>query len=80
MVIDSHATDTQDIQKKYIRYSEKIANNISSFSNQGLPLKTDRLSNNSGNIVLIYDELLSDSIKTSLLAAKKLWESKLPTV
>lgn len=70
----------QTVQKKYIRYSEQFNNNKLSFNNQGMPTKADRLSNKEGNIILIYDESLSDSIKISLLAAKKLWEAKLPTV
>lgn len=69
---------THTANKKYIRYTERIKTDPSSFANQGMPLKADRLSNNEGNIVLIYDESLPDSIKTSFLAAKKLWESKLP--
>ncbi|MDE6358117.1 MAG: hypothetical protein K2L29_00805, partial [Duncaniella sp.] len=67
------------IQKQYIRHSEKIKYNTLSFNNQGIPFKTERLSNNEGNIVLTYDETLSDSIQISLLAAKKLWESKIPS-
>lgn len=70
---------TQTIQKKYIRHSEKIKTNSLSFNNNGIPVKTERLSNNEGNIILIYDETLSDSVQISFLAAKKLWESKLPT-
>lgn len=66
-----------DIQKRSIRYIERIRNYASSFNNQGIPLKTDRLSNNGGNIVLTYDESLPDSIQTSILVAKELWESKL---
>lgn len=66
-----------DIQKRSIRYIERIRNYASSFNNQGIPLKTDRLSNNEGNIVLTYDESLPDSVQTSLLVAKGLWESKL---
>lgn len=71
---------TPIVQKNHVRYTETIRSNTSSFSNQGLPLKADRLSNNEGNIVLTYDESLPDSIQTSLLAAKKLWESKLHTI
>lgn len=67
------------IEKKYIRHTERLNTNFAYFNNQGMPLKTSRLSNNEGNIVLIYDESLSDSIKLALSAAKKLWESKLPT-
>lgn len=70
---------THTTQKKYIRHSEKITHNALSFNNQGIPIKADRLSNNEGNIVLTYDEALPDSIQISLLAAKKLWEAKLPT-
>ena len=36
------------------------------------------MSNNGGNIVLTYDESLPDSVQTSILVAKGLWESKLP--
>lgn len=71
---------TQNIQKKYIRYTERITNKSTSFNNQGIPLKTDRLSNKSGDIVLIYDEAMPDSIQIALSAAKKLWESKLTTI
>lgn len=67
------------VSKKILRHTERVKTTPSSFNNQGIPLKTDRLSNNEGNIVLTYDESLADSIKISLLAAKKLWESKLPT-
>ena len=77
-ILDSQAA-SQAIAKKYIRHSEKFNPNIVAFKNQGIPLKSSRLSNNEGNIVLSYDESLSDSIKVSLSAAKKLWESKLPT-
>lgn len=71
---------TPTVQKNHIRYTESIRSNTSSFNNQGLPLKTERLSNKEGTIVLTYDESLPDSIQTSLLAAKKLWESKLTTI
>lgn len=71
---------TPTVQKNHIRYTETIQSSASSFNNQGLPLKTDRLSNNEGTIILTYDESLPDSIHTSLLAAKKLWESKLHTI
>ena len=67
-----------DIQKRSIRYIERIRNYASSFNNQGIPLKAERLSNNGGNIVLTYDESLLDSVQTSFLVAKELWESKLP--
>lgn len=68
------------IQKKRIRYTEKIQANTPSFSNKGIPLKANRLSNKEGNIELIYDSTLPDSIQVSLLAAKKIWESKIQTV
>lgn len=70
---------TQTFQRKYIRHYEKIRNHAPSFGNQGMPLKSERLSNSGGNIVLLYDENLPDSVQTALLAAKKLWESKLTT-
>lgn len=70
---------THAFQKKYLRHYEKIKPSTLSFNNQGIPSKAERLSNNEGNIILTYDETLSDSIQISLLAAKKLWESKLPT-
>lgn len=77
---NSALSATPIAQKHHIRYTETIRSSTSSFNNQGLPLKADRLSNNEGTIVLTYDESLPDSIQTSLLAAKKLWESKLHTI
>lgn len=67
------------VSKKILRHTERVKTTPSSFNNQGIPLKTDRLSNNEGNIVMTYDESLADSIKTSLLAAEKLWEALIPT-
>lgn len=71
--------NSQVLQRRYIRHTEKITNGLSAFDNHNLPIKANRLSNNAGNIVLNYEESLSDSIKTAILAAKKLWESKIPT-
>lgn len=66
--------------RKSIRYIEKAKNYSSAFSNQGFQPKSIRLANNQGgNIVLLYDHSLPDSIQTAFYAAKKLWEAKLPT-
>lgn len=69
----------QSVQKKYLRHIETIKDHTFSFSNQGIPLKANRLSNNEGNIILTYDKNLSDSVQISLLAATKLWKSKITT-
>ncbi|WP_303330946.1 hypothetical protein [Bacteroides acidifaciens] len=65
-------------QKRAIRYVENVRTGNSSFQNQKLPLKANRLSNAKGNIVLTYDDSLPDSVKVVLTAAKEMWESKLP--
>lgn len=79
LVATCSSASVQVVPKKYLRHTEKIAVHVPSFNNQGIPHKSERLSNNEGNIVVTFDETLSDSIQTSILAAKKLWESKLPT-
>lgn len=66
-------------QRKYMRYTEKTKLGGNSFINQSFPSKIKRLSNNEGQIILSHDENLPDSIIVALEAAKKLWESRLPT-
>lgn len=73
----SQTSPTQ--QRKIVRYYERINNTPTSFNNQGLPNKPDRLSSSGGQIVLNYNESLPDSIKISMEAAKKLWEAKIST-
>lgn len=70
-------------QKRYLCHSEIISDRVNNnflLDNIGLPAKTNRLSNNSGDIVLVYDEFLPDSVQISFQAAAKLWESKLPPI
>lgn len=64
--------------KKYIRYTERVRNEVSSFENHGLPPKTDRVSCTEGNIILFYESPVPDSIEVALEAAKKIWAVKVP--
>lgn len=73
------SANAQSVQKKYIRYTEKLGKTNLSYTNQGLPLKSERLSNKEGDIILIYDDSLNDSIKIAIEATKKLWASKIQT-
>ena len=66
-------------QKRYVRYVDYSQANCSFFENKRMPLKEKREASNKGCIVLSYDEDLPDSIKIALIAAKKMWESKLPS-
>lgn len=66
-------------QRKYIRHIDGVHERVASFSNIPIAEKSNRVSNSKGNIILIYDETLPDSIKIALDVAKDLWESKLPT-
>ncbi len=75
--VHSAQASSETGQRRYIRFTEKISNNSSTFENQGLPFKSERLSSSGGNIEVNFDETLPDSIKTAIIAAKKLWESKL---
>ena len=61
-----------------IRYVDRINATSTAFSNQGIQAKADRVSSSRGNLVLIYDESLPDSIKTALDVAKDIWESRVP--
>ena len=76
-IINLHAS-SDAVQKKHIRYIEKSIEHKGVFQNQGIPSKPQRLSNNEGNIVMIFDKNLPDSLQIALNAAKKLWESKIP--
>ena len=69
---------SQTVQREYVRYVEHIQQ-ASTFQNQSMPPKEQRVSSSSGDIILIYDDALPDSIKVALTAAKELWEAKLPT-
>lgn len=66
-------------QKRYVRYVDYSQANCSFFENKRMPLKEKREASNKGCIVLSYDEDLPDSIKIAFIAAKKMWESKLPS-
>ncbi|MCM1317459.1 MAG: hypothetical protein NC241_04705 [Bacteroides sp.] len=77
-IINLHASPDA-VEKKYIRFFEKAGNHYTEFQSQGIPPKAQRLSNNDGNIVLLFDNSLPDSIQIALNAAKKLWEAKLPS-
>lgn len=63
--------------RKVVRFVEKTKQASNSFVAQNLPKKINRMSANKGNIVLIYNENLPDSIKTSFEVARQIWESKL---
>lgn len=65
--------------RKYVRYVEKVRQGVGSFVSSPVPSKTHRVSSKRGNINLIYDETLPDSIKTALNYAKNMWEAKIPT-
>lgn len=65
--------------RKYVRYVEKVREGSGSFVSSPVPSKTHRSSSKRGNINLIYDETLPDSIKTALNYAKNMWEAKIPT-
>lgn len=43
------SANAQSVQKKYIRYTEKLGKTNLSYTNQGLPLKSERLSNKEGD-------------------------------
>lgn len=67
------------LQKKYIRTCEYTNHNATSYENQNLPLKAKRLSNKVGEIKILYDETVPDSLKTAIEAARLLWEAQIPT-
>lgn len=73
----SFNASSQALTKRYIKYTEHINTQESLFLNQGLPLKSSRVSSHSGNIKMFYDENLPDSIKIALTTAKTLWEAKI---
>lgn len=73
---------SQVAERKHIRYVDRVQSSASSttpFINQPLALKSNRVSAKRGEIVLMYDEDLPDSIKTAFTMAKELWESKIVT-
>lgn len=76
--ISSAYAHDYSIQKRWICFTEKSKESSTRFYNQSLPKKTQRLSNNEGQIILSFDDELPDTIKVALNAAKKLWESRLP--
>lgn len=77
IVIPSFAQYTHSLQKSTIRYIDEVTRNDINFINQKLPAKTQRVSSEKGNIILIYDENIPDSIKTAFEIARQLWENKI---
>ncbi len=67
-----------DTGKHIVRFVEKVKDYNQSFSNERLQSKSTRVLNKRGNLVLLYDSTLPDSVKTALNAAKEIWEAKVP--
>lgn len=68
---------TSNPQWHLIRYEEKIRTNAATFENGQVLPKAHRVSSKRGNINLIYQTSVPDSIDTALTFAKSLWESKI---
>ncbi|MCM1489369.1 MAG: hypothetical protein NC095_00875 [Muribaculum sp.] len=77
IVLPSFAQYTHSLQKTTIRYIDEVTSNDTNFINQKIPAKTQRVSCDKGNIILIYDENIPDSIKTAFEIARQLWENKI---
>lgn len=73
------SVSSQVSSKRTLRYIDKYQTTTGLFMDQTIPLKANRVSSIKGNIVLLYDEELPDSVKLALGVAKDMWESKLPT-
>lgn len=65
-------------RKSIVRFVEKYNAEATSFENLPILPKEQRVSSNRGNLVLIYDETLPDSVKTAIEVARSLWESRIP--
>lgn len=78
LIIATNSVYSANPNRKVIRYVDKINTASTSFANQGIQTKAERVSSSRGNLVLTYDESLPDSIKTALEVAKDIWESKIP--
>lgn len=74
------ATKPVNVNKRYVRFTERIRDYSPVFQNRGLQPKGERLADNKGgSIVLLYDGTLPDSIQSAFNAAKRLWEARLIT-
>lgn len=79
MVISATAgASLKPLRKCKIRHVEHYQTGATGFRNEKLPAKVKRKSSEKGNIVLIYDESLPDSVKIAFEVAKDIWEAKLP--
>lgn len=61
-----------------VRFVEKVNSYNPSLVNNRLQAKSTKIANKRGNLVLMYDSMLPDSVKVALNAAKEIWEAKIP--
>lgn len=61
----------------YIRHFDYAKPTSTQYLNEPLPMKTQRVSSTKGEINLVFYGIIPDSIKTAMLVAKELWETKL---
>lgn len=66
-----------EAQKRVIRYVEHVSDFSVGFENRLIQPKAHRVSSKRGNLVLVYDHELPDSIVVALEVARNLWESKI---
>lgn len=77
LAIGIPSMSAQSSQRRKIRHVEHYQTGSQSFRNEKLPAKVKRKSSDKGNIVLIFDEQIPDSVKIALEVAKDMWEAKL---
>lgn len=65
-------------QPHYVRFRDMIQQGTVSSPKLRMPAKPLRVSNRMGNIQLIFDDNVPDSIRTACLAARDAWAAKLP--